>query len=221
MFGSRMLDPGRRPPGRHAAATSSSATGSSPRSRTPSPARRSQRVALRLPRLLASRRCATSRSTQRRRLRLRHADHRAAPRGGQAHRRDPDPHLLRRRDLPRQRHGVRPRHHRATSSGTGPTRWASAPASWRSPATRTTPRTADAVLARDRAALARRPPARPGARPRLLRRLRSPSGSATAGHHVTGVDLIAHEGVKERVDRFVEADLEQGHPAGASTARST
>ena len=34
-----------------------------------------------------------------------------------------------------------------------------------------------------------------------------------AGHHVTGVDLVAHEGVKERVDRFVEADLDLGHPA--------
>jgi SAM-dependent methyltransferase len=33
-----------------------------------------------------------------------------------------------------------------------------------------------------------------------------------AGHHVTGVDLIAHEGVKERVDRFVEADLDLGVP---------
>jgi glycosyltransferase involved in cell wall biosynthesis len=32
------------------------------------------------------------------------------------------------------------------------------------------------------------------------------------GHHVTGVDLVAHNGVKERVDRFVEADLEQGVP---------
>ena len=33
-----------------------------------------------------------------------------------------------------------------------------------------------------------------------------------AGHHVTGVDVIAHDGVKERVDRFVEADLELGLP---------
>jgi glycosyltransferase involved in cell wall biosynthesis len=33
-----------------------------------------------------------------------------------------------------------------------------------------------------------------------------------SGHHVTGVDLIAHDGVKERVDRFVEADLDQGVP---------
>jgi glycosyltransferase involved in cell wall biosynthesis len=32
------------------------------------------------------------------------------------------------------------------------------------------------------------------------------------GHHVTGVDLFAHNGVKERVDRFLEADLEQGLP---------
>jgi glycosyltransferase involved in cell wall biosynthesis len=32
------------------------------------------------------------------------------------------------------------------------------------------------------------------------------------GHHVTGVDLIAHEGVKERVDRFIEADLDLGLP---------
>jgi 2-polyprenyl-3-methyl-5-hydroxy-6-metoxy-1,4-benzoquinol methylase len=34
----------------------------------------------------------------------------------------------------------------------------------------------------------------------------------TLGHHVTGVDLVAHNGVKERVDRFVEADLEYGVP---------
>jgi glycosyltransferase involved in cell wall biosynthesis len=33
-----------------------------------------------------------------------------------------------------------------------------------------------------------------------------------SGHHVTGVDLVAHAGVKERVDRFVEADLERGVP---------
>jgi glycosyltransferase involved in cell wall biosynthesis len=32
------------------------------------------------------------------------------------------------------------------------------------------------------------------------------------GNHVTGVDLAAHNGVKERVDRFVEADLELGVP---------
>jgi 2-polyprenyl-3-methyl-5-hydroxy-6-metoxy-1,4-benzoquinol methylase len=41
---------------------------------------------------------------------------------------------------------------------------------------------------------------------RLAERLR------TSGHHVTGVDLVAHPGVKERVDRFVEADLEHGVP---------
>ena len=32
------------------------------------------------------------------------------------------------------------------------------------------------------------------------------------GHHVTGVDLVARNGVKERVDRFVEADLDHGVP---------
>ena len=32
------------------------------------------------------------------------------------------------------------------------------------------------------------------------------------GHHVTGIDLAAHEGVKERVDRFVQADLDAGLP---------
>jgi len=32
------------------------------------------------------------------------------------------------------------------------------------------------------------------------------------GHHVTGVDLMAHEGVKERVDDFYEADLDLGLP---------
>jgi SAM-dependent methyltransferase len=35
------------------------------------------------------------------------------------------------------------------------------------------------------------------------------------GHQVTGVDLVAHNGVKERVDRFVEADLEHGVPPEA------
>jgi len=33
------------------------------------------------------------------------------------------------------------------------------------------------------------------------------------GHYVTGVDLQAHEGVKDRVDHFVQADLDQGLPA--------
>ena len=41
---------------------------------------------------------------------------------------------------------------------------------------------------------------------RLAQRLRD------LGHHVTGVDLIAHDGVKERVDRFIEGDLDQGIP---------
>jgi len=34
------------------------------------------------------------------------------------------------------------------------------------------------------------------------------------GHHVTGVDVSELPGVRERVDRFVEADLDRGLPAG-------
>ena len=33
------------------------------------------------------------------------------------------------------------------------------------------------------------------------------------GHRVTGVDLTAHEGVKDRVDHFVQADLDHGLPS--------
>ncbi len=32
------------------------------------------------------------------------------------------------------------------------------------------------------------------------------------GHHVTGIDVVARPGVKERVDRFIEADLDHGLP---------
>jgi SAM-dependent methyltransferase len=39
----------------------------------------------------------------------------------------------------------------------------------------------------------------------------------TLGHHVTGVDLEARDGVKERLDRFVEADLEHGIPPEAGS----
>jgi glycosyltransferase involved in cell wall biosynthesis len=34
----------------------------------------------------------------------------------------------------------------------------------------------------------------------------------TSGYHVTGVDLVAHPGVRARVDRFLEADLDHGVP---------
>src|SRR5699024_5022996 len=34
-----------------------------------------------------------------------------------------------------------------------------------------------------------------------------------AGHHVTGVDLAAAPGTKDCLDRFVQADLDQGMPA--------
>ena len=35
---------------------------------------------------------------------------------------------------------------------------------------------------------------------------------ALFGHHVTGVDVTKHEGVGERLDAFVEADLNEGLP---------
>ena len=38
-----------------------------------------------------------------------------------------------------------------------------------------------------------------------------------AGHHVTGVDLVRHEGVARRLDAFLEADLARGLPAQAET----
>jgi glycosyltransferase involved in cell wall biosynthesis len=37
------------------------------------------------------------------------------------------------------------------------------------------------------------------------------------GHRVTGVDLVKHTGVAERVDNFVEADLNQGLPEAAGS----
>ena len=58
--------------------------------------------------------------------------------------------------------------------------------------------------------LARRPPSRVldlgCSDGRLAEQLRA------LGHHVTGVDIAASEGVKERLDRFVQADLDQGIP---------
>jgi 2-polyprenyl-3-methyl-5-hydroxy-6-metoxy-1,4-benzoquinol methylase len=38
------------------------------------------------------------------------------------------------------------------------------------------------------------------------------AGLRARGHHVTGVDVVARPGVKERVDEFVEADLDHGLP---------
>ncbi|MFI5045834.1 MAG: methyltransferase domain-containing protein [Acidimicrobiia bacterium] len=37
------------------------------------------------------------------------------------------------------------------------------------------------------------------------------------GHEVTGVDIEKHDGVGERVDRFIEADLDDGLPPGLGT----
>ncbi|MFW5471552.1 bifunctional glycosyltransferase/class I SAM-dependent methyltransferase [Knoellia sp. CPCC 206435] len=37
------------------------------------------------------------------------------------------------------------------------------------------------------------------------------------GHHVVGVDLVKHDGIGERVDGFIEADLNQGLPPETGT----
>ncbi len=37
------------------------------------------------------------------------------------------------------------------------------------------------------------------------------------GHHVVGVDLVKHEGIGQRIDSFVEADLNQGLPSEAGS----
>ncbi len=55
--------------------------------------------------------------------------------------------------------------------------------------------------------------------PRRLLDIGCSDGSVTAelrrdGVHVTGVDIVAMDGVKDRVDRFVEADLDRGLPVG-------
>ena len=38
-----------------------------------------------------------------------------------------------------------------------------------------------------------------------------------SGHHVSGVDVVRHDGVERRLDHFVEADLTQGLPAETGT----
>jgi 2-polyprenyl-3-methyl-5-hydroxy-6-metoxy-1,4-benzoquinol methylase len=37
-----------------------------------------------------------------------------------------------------------------------------------------------------------------------------------AGHHVTGIDIAERDGVRARVDHFIQGDLEGGIPAGAA-----
>ena len=38
-----------------------------------------------------------------------------------------------------------------------------------------------------------------------------------SGHHVSGVDVVRHDGVERRLDRFLEADLARGLPAESET----
>ena len=137
VFGSRMIDDGRRPRAAACRSTSTSATASSPAFENASRAR-SCPSGTRATGPTPSPRCATcpssatptaSTSTPQIIVQLH--------RGREAHRRDPDPDLLRRRDLPRRTVSVRATTSPATSSATAPTRWASAPASSRSRPTAT------------------------------------------------------------------------------------
>ena len=174
---------------------------------------RAQRVAQRLPRLPRRRARRPAVRAQHRRLRLRHRDHPGAARGGEAHRRGADPDLLRRRDLLRQRPALRQGRHRrraALPAAQDRLRRGRARRSQHDAATsssrRRTPRTACCSR---------------GSRSRRRRRVLDVGCSdgrfaalvREPGHHVTGVDLVKHEGVGDRVDAFVEADLNQGLPA--------
>ena len=75
--------------------------------REPDAADVADRVPLRLPALLRSGAEAGALRAKHQRLPLRHGDHHPAPAGRPAHRRAPDPDLLRRRDLPRERAEIR------------------------------------------------------------------------------------------------------------------
>ena len=130
---------------------------------------------------------------------------------GTAHRRGADPHVLRRRDLPRQRHRLRPRHRARHGPPSPRARSASAAAT---SGTRTSPtRTSRRRTARTASCSNS---FRTTFRLRVLDVGCGPGWVAAElrrrGHHVTGVDLLADEGVTERTDRFFEADLEHGLP---------
>ena len=56
-----------------------------------------------------------------------------------------------------------------------------------------------------------------GARRRVLPTAGSGPSLATAGHHVVGVDRVKHVDVGDRLDTFVEADLNQGLPLEVGT----
>ena len=97
-----------RPPRAGCRCTSTSATGSSPASRTPSPGSRSASGTRGYRAYRVAALAAIPFERQQRRLRLRHRDHLAAARSGQRIAEVADPHLLRRRDLLRQRPRLRP-----------------------------------------------------------------------------------------------------------------
>ena len=148
-----------------------------------------------------------------RRLQLRHRDHHPAPRGGVPDPRDPDPHLLRRRDLLRRRHGVRQGRHQ----GRAPL-----------PGAQAGLRHGRDGLRRPAPTTSRRGPTRPTVAscgwmsmlpPSRILDLGCSDGELGArlmemGHEVVGVDFEEHKGVREKLTDFFQADLEDGIPEG-------
>ena len=150
------------------------------------------------------------------RVRLRHPDHRAAPRGREADRGGPDPDLLRRRDLVRERHAVRRARSSATCSATACTRWASGSGETAFASERVRAQGERRHLAQPAARLARCTAAESGPRPRLLRRRASRARSACTATTSPGVDIEEHPGVRER-DRHASSPATS---IGASPTRS-
>ena len=173
---------------------------------------RPQRVAQRVPRVQRRRPPRDSVRAELRRLRLRHADHPAAARGGEA-----DRTRSRSRPTTATRSATStasstPRTCRGTCCATGPTRWDSARGRWRSRAARTSSRSIPTRRTGGSSRwLAERRPS-PGARPRLLRRRarrRAPRRTATRSRASTSRSMQA---CATESTAFVAADLEAGVP---------
>ncbi len=176
------------------------------------------RVAQRLPRLPCRHAQRPRPCVVLRRLRLRHRDHPGPRPRGEAHHRGADPHLLRRRDLLRQRHGVR----EGRDGGRRAFRWANhrgfgggvSATDTDLYALKATPRTGccSAGSRSGRASRVLDAGCVDGGFAELARRL---------GHHVTGLDRPKYDGGAERVNYFIQADLNRGcllEQAGATTS---
>ena len=142
----------------------------------------------------------------------------------EAHRRGPDPDLLRRRDLLRQRHELRQGRHRRRACATGPAQHGLRRRRRVAPRPTPTSSSRRARLPRRAARVARRrePPPRCSTSAAPTASFAEPR--ARLGHHVTASTWSKHDGVAERVDA-----LRRGRPqpaacpprSGASTTSSS